>query len=258
MEDDDYHGQGKMTYANGDVYEGAWENDEYHGQGTLTYTDGDVYEGAWKNGECYGQGKMTYADGDVYEGEWENDKRHGQGKCTDTEGNIYEGAWKDGWRHGQGTMTYADGRVYEGDWKDDKCIPSIFQLYLIRREVDPGSFDLPRSVLGQSLYKLGYTSSNAAKRAKKLNGQGDTRYDVVGEWPVEPKGRTVRKRKRSMEVIETNYIDYIELRKGEHKAGCGNEYYWLYDETAKAAAAKAAAAATARVVTAHDAPQEQA
>ena len=33
------HGQGKFTYANGDVYVGAFVDGEMHGHGKMTYVD---------------------------------------------------------------------------------------------------------------------------------------------------------------------------------------------------------------------------
>ena len=44
--------QGRMAYGgaaegkDGDVYEGQWRNDLRHGKGTMTYANGNVYEGA--------------------------------------------------------------------------------------------------------------------------------------------------------------------------------------------------------------------
>ena len=42
-----------------------------HGQGSVTYADGETYSGQFKDGERNGQGTYTYADGTVvYTGEW--------------------------------------------------------------------------------------------------------------------------------------------------------------------------------------------
>jgi hypothetical protein len=41
------HGQGKMAYANGEVYEGQWEAE--HGQGKYVYASGQCLEGQWQN-----------------------------------------------------------------------------------------------------------------------------------------------------------------------------------------------------------------
>ena len=55
-----------------DSYEGEYKNDKQHGQGKMTWASGDIYEGEYKNDKQHGQGKMTWADGTIYEGAWEN------------------------------------------------------------------------------------------------------------------------------------------------------------------------------------------
>ena len=112
------HGQGKYTYATGVAYVGAWEKDEKHGQGKMTYASGNEYVGSWKKGQWHGQGKYTYADGRVYVGAWEKDERHGQGKYTFADGDVYDGAWWKDKKHGQGEKTYASGNVYDGAWEE--------------------------------------------------------------------------------------------------------------------------------------------
>ena len=43
-----FEGEGKMWYANGNVYEGQWSRDERSGTGTMHYhTTGCVYRGQW-------------------------------------------------------------------------------------------------------------------------------------------------------------------------------------------------------------------
>ena len=68
--DGQLHGQGKLTYPDGRVYEGNFQNGKYHGTGKLTLPDGYVQEGNFQNGELHGMGK----DAD-YEGEWIDDDR---------------------------------------------------------------------------------------------------------------------------------------------------------------------------------------
>ena len=45
-----FHGQGKMTYANEDIYVGTWENGETIGQGIYYWSDGDSCIVQWKDG----------------------------------------------------------------------------------------------------------------------------------------------------------------------------------------------------------------
>ena len=76
------HGNGKMTYQNGNIYDGGWKNDSFDGQGILIYTENapnntynySKYEGEWKNGKMHGEGKMTFQDKRIYEGDWEDDE----------------------------------------------------------------------------------------------------------------------------------------------------------------------------------------
>jgi len=122
-------GQGKMTYPNGNIYDGSWDDNKFNGQGKMIYKTGYIYEGEWKDGWRHGQGKLMPPKGkqiyggllSIYEGEWKDDKKHGQGKYTGLFSKwTYEGEWKDGWRHGQGKLTHTKGRTYVGEWKDGR------------------------------------------------------------------------------------------------------------------------------------------
>ncbi len=51
------------------IYDGDTnELGEYHGKGKLSYANGDVYDGEWKNGSWFGKGVYISAEGDVYDG----------------------------------------------------------------------------------------------------------------------------------------------------------------------------------------------
>ena len=58
------------TSKYGDKYEGEMKDGRFHGQGKLTFADGREYIGEFKNGLRNGQGTLTTHDGDRYEGEW--------------------------------------------------------------------------------------------------------------------------------------------------------------------------------------------
>ena len=138
---DDNHHFGKMTYVDGDVYEGSWSLLGHDGNGKMTYVDGDVYEGEWEDGEKHGRGTMTYACGQKYQGEFLNGKSHGYGEHTwpngkwkrgtwendefisgkvkliFDSGDVYEGEWENGTYHGEGIYVWSSGKIYEGEWK---------------------------------------------------------------------------------------------------------------------------------------------
>ena len=40
-------GNGNLSFANGDVYEGSFDKDMIHGEGRMTYYDGGYYDGQW-------------------------------------------------------------------------------------------------------------------------------------------------------------------------------------------------------------------
>jgi hypothetical protein len=50
-----------------------------HGRGKLTYADGSVYDGLFSHGSRHGHGRMTWQDGRWYLGEWVDDQRYGLG-----------------------------------------------------------------------------------------------------------------------------------------------------------------------------------
>lgn len=65
-EDGNRRGEGKMTYARGNVYEGPFLNDKFHGErGVYRWSDGDEYVGPWRDGERHGGGIFRSADGAV-------------------------------------------------------------------------------------------------------------------------------------------------------------------------------------------------
>ena len=63
---------------NKDYYEGEMEDYKPHGDGTMTFANGDNFVGSWIDGSMH-IGRMTYADGSYYEGEWKDNKPSGRG-----------------------------------------------------------------------------------------------------------------------------------------------------------------------------------
>ena len=55
--------KGKMIYGNGDVYDGGFYDGEKHGKGVLSCKNGDIYTGDWNYGTFSGNGTIKYADG---------------------------------------------------------------------------------------------------------------------------------------------------------------------------------------------------
>ncbi len=75
MKDGKRNGQSTMNFGKNDSAvrkecKGQWKDDELYGQGKMIWANGDVYEGEWKKRKPDGQGKMTFNTSDVLEGKW--------------------------------------------------------------------------------------------------------------------------------------------------------------------------------------------
>jgi radial spoke head protein 1 len=132
-------GKCKVTYPNGDVYEGSFNDlKQRHGTGKYTYAppapeDGDeeaekpemppnVYVGEFLNGKKHGTGKMLYPNGDAYYGQWANDLFQGEGSYKYANGDVYSGQWTNGQKNGQGTYLYAaNNSQLVGTWGKNVC-----------------------------------------------------------------------------------------------------------------------------------------
>ena len=115
-----YHGNGRCTYPNGDIYEGQYACGTRAGRGKYTYGSGGYYDGDWVNGNRQGRGEMVYADGTRYIGDFVNNTRTGNGECwfeQDGASCYYRGGWKNDRWCGTGEY-YGNGFYYSGDFVD--------------------------------------------------------------------------------------------------------------------------------------------
>ncbi len=120
------HGRGKMTYRNGNQFEGTWVNGEPQ-DGFLRFEDGRVFVGKTTRGDPWGMGRLTYPNGDWVEGDLTivNDKLYASEanmRKTESDGTIYEGNCKmtiDGnlVSHGRGVLISSAGERIEGTWE---------------------------------------------------------------------------------------------------------------------------------------------
>jgi hypothetical protein len=73
-----FHGRGKMSQANGDVYMGEWQNDKATGRGSFyDASQGVRYKGEWLNDAQHGQGEEWWDEGarTKYTGEFYKGKK---------------------------------------------------------------------------------------------------------------------------------------------------------------------------------------
>jgi len=115
-------GTGTYRYSATSKYTGQFQNGQRHGNGKMTYADGNVYEGSFFMGKKQGaEGSMYFAaSGDRYIGPWKNDQPNGQGVYYFASKERYEGSFMNGVFEGEGTMYYPDGAYYAGEWSNNK------------------------------------------------------------------------------------------------------------------------------------------
>ena len=114
------HGQGTLSFKNGDNYVGQWHEDKKHGQGTYIYADGEKYVGQWENGNMHGEGTSFFTSGNKFTGQWQNDKKQGRGTYFFKNGDKWEGSYVNNKKHGRGVYTWASGESQEEVWKNGK------------------------------------------------------------------------------------------------------------------------------------------
>jgi hypothetical protein len=104
------NGKGKMTYANGTIYDGLWKNDKRHGKGIYTSSVGYRYGGSLSK----------------FIGEWKDGKKHGKG--IEYKGyRIQDGGsdYFDHWEIGGMEVEFKDGE-FLGFWRDGKYVKNPF------------------------------------------------------------------------------------------------------------------------------------
>ncbi|KAH8074085.1 translation initiation factor IF-2 [Aureococcus anophagefferens] len=119
------HGEGKETWEDGTVYEGAFADDAFHGLGTYR-TPFAKYRGNFEAGYKSGQGSVVYYKSkDTYDGEWRRNRFHGVGTYywgNNTNGEKHEGHWKSNEKHGAGTTRTRNGKCRDGVWKHGRFV----------------------------------------------------------------------------------------------------------------------------------------
>ena len=65
-------GQGILTWANGNRYDGEMKGGKYEGKGVFTFANGIQYEGELRDGKPNGAGTLTRPDGQFFRGTWNN------------------------------------------------------------------------------------------------------------------------------------------------------------------------------------------
>ena len=107
-------GKGLFVWANGQRYDGDWIQDKPTGQARVQFANGNQFEGSTLEGIPQGQGHMRYASGDSYTGTFEAGEPQGRGLYIWKSGQQFDGTWKNTRPNGQGKLKFATGNQYEG------------------------------------------------------------------------------------------------------------------------------------------------
>lgn len=114
-------GSGKVTWDNGDTYEGAVAAGKRHGKGIFVWSNGQTYEGDWEHDTPVGQAKIRFASGNQYEGSVANGLPQGIGQMRYASGDTYAGSFVAGVPHGKGIYHWRNGQRFEGDWVEERA-----------------------------------------------------------------------------------------------------------------------------------------
>ena len=119
-------GKARVTYQNGDMYEGLFNADKKrHGEGVYTWrteTGESRFEGTYVQGVREGYGVMRFANGEEYQGLWSKDKRNGQGTYRYANGDVFSGMWVEDKKHGNGAYVYGNKAQIAGDWRNGDLV----------------------------------------------------------------------------------------------------------------------------------------
>jgi hypothetical protein len=136
-------GYGKIQYANGHSYIGQHINGKRNGKGIYSFIN-SWYEGQFKDDFKDGIGKMKYTPGeDIYIGSFKNDKQHGRGMYLYDNGDVYIGLFKFD-NFCQGTLTYMNGNQFQGSFKRNNFNMGVF-TYKYTSDDNHDCLDLNRS-----------------------------------------------------------------------------------------------------------------
>ena len=113
-------GIGRQNYKDVGDYYGEWMEGERHGEGCITYVNGDIYSGQWKNGKKSGKGTYVFAKtGEKYVGKY-SDGRIVEGRWIYPNGTFYEGNFGNNQPKGAGSWNFANGNVVKGTYTQTK------------------------------------------------------------------------------------------------------------------------------------------
>ncbi len=115
-----FSGTGKITWVNGDVYDGTLIQGQRQGKGLFIWANGQRYEGDWVQDTPSGKGKLQFANGNRFDGDVVAGIPQGKGRMQYASGDDYNGQFNVGVPDGRGTYTWKNGQTFDGEWKAER------------------------------------------------------------------------------------------------------------------------------------------
>ncbi|MEM6326227.1 MAG: PDZ domain-containing protein [Bacteroidota bacterium] len=139
--------QGRETFTDGRVYQGAYANDKRHGQGTMTYPDGRVETGTWREGAFVAVASQPSASQPAAvpaSAPRRTDPADSAPTDVCTSGTCTDGT---------GTMRYASGQTFTGTFRDGRPVRGLFTIF--NGDTYDGELNAEARFHGQALYTFG-------------------------------------------------------------------------------------------------------
>jgi hypothetical protein len=220
-------GKGKYFSHEGSELDGTFEKGICV-KGRITYKNGDIYEGDLKNNERSGVGKYTFTSGSAshYSGEWLNSNMHGKGQLFFKDKSHYNGTWHFG-KMAEGELNLHNGDKVQGTFKDDELFidgtyffknGDRFEGPLINFKKDgPGKY-----FWNDKSFVEGYWEEDLQFNSAKIVYQDNSRFEGIFEYGLRtgegvffyPDGQKVLKVTSSFEKGVKHGMEQVDFSDG--------------------------------------------
>ncbi len=201
------HGEGVMTWSNGDIFQGCFENDKRCGHGTIEFNgvnqDGGEYVGEWRDDKMHGNGTRRYTNGDMYVGNFDKGKREGEGRFYFSNGDMYFGQWQNNQMHGPGHYYFSSGTRFEGMFLFNKRNGKG------KTQGSSGSLDIFQYINDERVGR-GVRFDAKRTRAWRLIQRADGAIRQIGSAPLERHRITMPEAVSLVYEIENASNSYVE------------------------------------------------
>ena len=208
IEDNQYHGKGKLIELNGNIYEGSFLSGFKNGEGKYIYIDGCSYEGFYKNNEMNGYGIFKWKNGISYKGEFVNGIFNGNGILKWENNNIYNGQFKQGFLNGKGIYYWKnENEYYQGEYINN--IKNGNGLYLFNN----GDIYKGQWVNGKPSGKGSFETKNKIYSGQWKDGDFIEIIDIISKYQsVEIDENIDFNLKINKEIIDISSLEHINSK----------------------------------------------